>query len=79
MCWFGIHHVCIKGGSIPQLGFSSLRKKEGKGCWTGEEKFFFFSFWNEPGQGGDQERREASLEVRRYRWNRAEVGRFDLC
>lgn len=41
--WFGVHQVCMKGGSAPQLGFSSLWRREGEGCWTGEENFFFFS------------------------------------
>lgn len=29
-------------GSVPQLGFLSLWRREGKGCWTGEENLFFF-------------------------------------
>lgn len=44
----------------------------------GEIFIMVLFFWNEPGQGGDQERREASLGVRRCRWSRVEVGRFDL-
>ena len=68
-------HVRVKRGSITQLSFSSLCRKDKKGCWRGEEKDVI---WNELGQGGGQERREAALEMRKYRWSRAEVGKFDL-
>lgn len=61
----GIHHihVRVKRGSITQFGFSSIRRKDKKGCRRGEEKDVI---WNELGQGGGQEHREAALEMRKY-------------
>lgn len=65
----------LKGAALPNLGFSSLCRKDKKGCWRGEEKDVL---WNELGQGGDPESREAALETTEYRWSEAEVRNFDL-
>lgn len=78
--WFGVHWVCMEGAVCLSLAFPV--SGEGKGKGAGQERRIFYYglfFWNELGQGGDQERREASLGVRRCRWSRAEVGKFDLC
>lgn len=68
-------HVRVKGGRIRQLSFSSLCKKDKKGCRSRDEKDVI---WNEVGHRGGQGRREAALEMRKYRWSRAEVRKFDL-
>lgn len=74
--------MCMRGRSVPQLGFWNLWRREGERVLESRGEIFimfFFFFWNELGQGGDQERGEASLGVRRYGWSRVEVGKFDLC
>lgn len=62
-------HLRVKRGSVTQLGFPSLCRKDKKGCRRREEKDVI---WNELlGQGGGQEHGEAALEMRKYQWSRA--------
>lgn len=63
VCWFGVHHVCRKGQSPTAWPFQGKRKVlDRKEVFIMDGLVFF---WNELGQGGDQERGEAPLGVRR--------------
>lgn len=63
----------LKGAVLQNLAFQDFVERTRRGA--GEEKDII---WNELGQGGGQERREAALEMRKYRWSRVEVRKFDL-